>query len=133
MNGAMTAKSKNVVTWVLTAIAAGLILLSAVTKLNGNEEVQRNFMGWGYSDSFRVFIGVCEAVGAVGLLLPPFAPLAGAGLSIIMAGAVFTHLTHDQAGFALVPLTLLAILLYVTHARRGEVGRLFGRPAAAHK
>jgi putative oxidoreductase len=127
----MTAKSKNILNWCLSAFVAALLLLSVFMKLSGNPQAAAQFIAWGYSDSFRIFIGVCELFGAVGLLIPPFTTLAASGLSIIMTGAVFTHLSHDQAPQALIPLVLLLIVLSLAHERRSEIGTLFGRAPAA--
>jgi putative oxidoreductase len=128
----MTAKSRNILTWSLSAFAAAVLLLSVFMKLSGNPEAVENFLNWGYSDSFRMFIGVCELFGAVGLLIPPFTTLAACGLSIVMTGAVFTHLSHAQAPQAAIPLVLLAIVLYLARERRSEIGKLFGHATAAH-
>jgi uncharacterized membrane protein YphA (DoxX/SURF4 family) len=50
----------------------------------------------GYSAWFLYLIAVLEIAGAVGLLIPRLAPFAAAGLIIIMFGAMYTHITHDQ-------------------------------------
>jgi putative oxidoreductase len=126
----MTTKSKNILDWVLSCFAALIFLASGFVKF-GDPHAVANFIGWGYSDSFRVFIGVLELFGAVALLIPPFTTLGASGLSVVMLGAVFTHLSHDQAPLALIPLTLLVIVLYLAYARRSDIGRLHGHEAAA--
>jgi putative oxidoreductase len=122
----MTAKSRNIQTWALTALVVVLLLFSDSMKLSNNPQTAEQFLNWGFSDSFRVFIGVIEVLGAIAMLIPPLATLGASGLSVILLGAVFTHLAHDQATFALVPLVLLGIVLNVAYERRGEVGKLFG-------
>jgi hypothetical protein len=83
---------------------------------SGDAHTVANFIAWGYSDSFRVFIGVCELLGAISLVIPPFTTLGASGLSVVMLGAVFTHLAHDQAPFAPIPLVLLVIVLHLAYA-----------------
>jgi uncharacterized membrane protein YphA (DoxX/SURF4 family) len=88
-------KLANIGIWVLAGLVAALFLLSGVPKLFDPGWVSR-FAGWGYSAWFLYLIAVLEIAGAVGLLIPRLAPFAAAGLIIIMFGAMYTHITHDQ-------------------------------------
>lgn len=59
-----------------------------------------NFRRFGYPQWFRVVTGSLEVLGGIGLLigiwLPWLAELASAGLTLVMLGAVLTHLrTRD--------------------------------------
>jgi hypothetical protein len=54
--------------------------------------------------TFRQFIGVAEIAAAVGLIVPPaihvlpwLAPLAAAGLALIMAGAAVRHARRSES------------------------------------
>jgi putative oxidoreductase len=75
----------------------------------------------------RGFIGSCELLGAMGLVLPAatriqpwLTPLAAAGLVLIMAGAVTFHARRRE--FAQVGLTaVLLVLLGVTGYLRWKV------------
>ena len=75
--------------------------------------------------AFLKFIGVCEVLGALGLVLPGLfrvrlglTPLAAAGLVIIMSGAVVvTVLTQSIAG-AIVPLVVGLLAALVALSRR---------------
>ncbi len=128
----MTTKSKNILNWALSIFAALLFVATGFGKF-ADPHAAANFIGWGYSDSFRIFIGACEVLGAISLVIPYFTTLGASGLSVVMLGAVFTHLSHDQAPFAPVPLVLLfLIVLYLAHARRSDIGTLYGHEAAAH-
>ena len=75
-----------------------------------------------YSSRFLSFIGVCEVLGGLGLILPlgtgilPWlTPLAAAGLAIIMAGAVWTHVSANERLQTTVTtfITLLLVLVVV--------------------
>lgn len=105
--------------WVASGLLALLYLAAGVPKILGLGDAPQNFEAWGYGGSFRVFIGLCEVAGAVGLLLPRLAAWAAAGLACIMLGAAYTHLAHEVPGIA-VPLVALALLVAVGLARRGE-------------
>jgi hypothetical protein len=77
----------------------------------------------GLTPGFRHFIGVAEALGAAGLILPGLTglglwltPLAAAGLMIVMAGAVVFHLSGREIGMVLVcglEFVLVTLVAYV--------------------
>lgn len=73
---------------------------------------------------FIRFIGVCEFLGGLGLLLPGLlktrqylTPLAALGLAIIMIGAVVFTLINGAIQIALVNVVILLLLLFVAYAR----------------
>jgi hypothetical protein len=70
------------------------------------------------------FIGVCETLGALGLVLPGLfhirerlTSLAAAGLVIIMIGAVATTILQGQGVAAIVPAVVGALAWYVARGR----------------
>jgi hypothetical protein len=73
--------------------------------------------------SIRV-IGVCELLGAVGLILPgllrvreALTPLAAVGLASIMTGAVATTLAVGGGAAAAMPLALGLLAVFVAYGR----------------
>jgi len=75
--------------------------------------------GW-----FLHFIGVCEVLGALGLMLPwltrirpCLTPLAAAGLVIIMIGATVTTLTTGSIATALIPLVVGVLAAFIAYGR----------------
>jgi uncharacterized membrane protein YeiB len=81
-------------------------------------------MSWAedYSDTQIKLIGAAEVAGAIGLvapmatgLLPVLTPLAGAGLALLMGGAVSTHLSRGEPPYA--PLVLGALAAAVAAGR----------------
>ena len=77
-----------------------------------------------YSSRFLSFIGVCEVLGGLGLILPlgtgilPWlTPLAAAGLAIIMAGAVWTHMSAKEGPQIGVTAVVALLLVVVACAR----------------
>ena len=75
-------------------------------------------------DEFMRCIGVCELLGAIGLIVPGvlrirqgLTPLAAAGLAIIMTGATVLTLADGNVG-ALVPLVLGLLAAFVAYGRR---------------
>ena len=100
--------------WTLTGITSALFLMSALPKFMMPGWVGR-FAAWGYPEWFLYVIATLEALGAVGLLIPRFASYAAAGLVVIMIGAIYTHLTHDEG--ILWNLGYIASLLTIAHFR----------------
>jgi hypothetical protein len=73
---------------------------------------------------FIRFIGVCEMLGAIGLILPSLlrirtglTPLAAAGLAIIMLGATVVTIIGGSVPMALVPLVVGVLAATVAYGR----------------
>lgn len=71
-----------------------------------------------FSDTQVTLIGAAEVLGAIGLvapaatgILPILTPMAAAGLTVLMAGAVMTHMRLGEPPFAPLVLALLAVLV----------------------
>ena len=102
----------------MNAIRAALSLLFAVSgaaKLFGHSAVRKNFRRWGHPDPLMYFIGACEAAGAAALWLPRLELPAALGLTLLMFGALGTHLKAKDGPAqwlpAVVALGLLSALL----------------------
>jgi uncharacterized membrane protein len=88
-----TARTANRLLWTAQALAAVLFLFAGAMKfILPAEKLQQGPIV--FSLAFMYFIGVCECLGAVGLVVPALTriraeltPLAAAGLTIIMIGA----------------------------------------------
>jgi len=73
---------------------------------------------------FLRFIGVCEALGGLGLILPGLlrirpwlTPLAAGGLVIIMIGATAITISSGDVGTALIPLVVGLLAAFVAYGR----------------
>jgi len=98
----------NTVAWVLQVFLALVFLLHGLLFTVGFEAMARRMRERRRTASplhptFRQFIGVAEIAAAIGLIVPPathilpwLAPLAAAGLAIIMAGAAFRHARRGE-------------------------------------
>src|SRR5688572_27843951 len=101
--------SKKIATWCLTVPLAALFLLAGAGKFGA--EATANFQKFGYSDGFRIFIGIAEMAGGIGLLVPGLSTWAALGLVVIMAGAVYTHvMVGINIAFPAVVGALVAVL-----------------------
>jgi hypothetical protein len=132
--------------WVVQGLLAALFLFAGGIKFTLPTEMLE---AGGFPAAFSYFIGACEVLGALGLILPGatrirpgLTPLAAAGLVVIMIGATVTMLGMGAGAGALVPLVtgvLAAVVVYgrtrvaPQHgrgARRGA-GERSGRAVAA--
>jgi hypothetical protein len=75
-------------------------------------------------DWFRLFLGVAEALAAIGLTLPGITRIqpgliswAAAGLMIVMVGATVLHGTRGETSSAIITALLFALLAGVAYLR----------------
>ena len=104
--------------WLVSALLGALYLFASSGKLLNDPQAVEGFHRYGYSDGFRMFIGTCELLGAIALLIPRLAFWSACGLFIIMLGAAHAHLTHDEASHLPVVILAIALLAFVGSTRR---------------
>ena len=114
------AKGKTIALWVVSILLATMFLFVGGGKLLRPDQAKPMFVHYGYAAWFATFIGTCEVLGAIGLLIPRLAGLASAGLTIIMVGAAYTHVSHQEYRNAITPLVLLVLLIVVAYVRFGQ-------------
>ena len=112
--------------WTVQIVLAALFLLAGIMKLVMDGEALTGQSGM--SAAFLRFIGVCETLGALGLILPwalnirrQLTPIAAACLVIIMVGAVVTSALTVSVASALVPLMTGVLLATVGYTRWQQV------------
>jgi DoxX-like family len=121
---------QKIVYWASTGIV-GLMLLTSLLYLTGNEQVVSGFAKAGYPQHLRIMLGIAKPAAGIILLLPGLALLkewayVGAGITWIMA--VIAHTASGEGmQVAGVPLVLF-ILLVVSYVTRPPSRRLvFGQ------
>jgi uncharacterized membrane protein len=107
--------------WTLQGVLALLFLSAGITKFFTPAEVLTSSLNWPVA--FFYFIGVCEVLGAMGLVLPSalrikpgLTPLAALGLVVILIGAVTLTIPEGMA-MVLLPLTTLILTAFVGYGR----------------
>lgn len=115
-----------VVLWVVQVLLALAFLSAGAMKLITPDEVLTTW--YPFPALFIRFIGVCELLGAMGLILPgllrirrELTPLAAAGLAVIMVGAVATTLVIGGGSAAAMPLALGLLASFVAYGRWRDV------------
>ncbi|MBC8503422.1 MAG: DoxX family protein [Chloroflexi bacterium] len=83
-------------------------------------------MSWMYelSPALHWISGTAEILGGLGLILPGvtkiqtrLTPLAGAGLALVMVGAIVWHLGRGEAGNIVLNIILVVLISFVAYGR----------------
>jgi hypothetical protein len=127
-------RRRNVGLWVVQGLLTALFLFAGGMKLITPTEVL-SLMSPLPGELIK-FIGACEVLGALGLVLPwalgirrELTPLAAAGLVIIMVGATVSTLAIGGGVLALVDVVIGVLAAFVAYGRREALSGL--RPAEA--
>jgi hypothetical protein len=124
---ASRARTLNRLLWTAQILAALLFLLAGSMKfIMPVEKMQQGPIV--LPIAFMYFIGVCECLGALGLLLPGMfrirtwlTPLAAAGLTTIMIGATTITIVAMGALAALFPAFVGGVTVSIAYARTSVV------------
>lgn len=121
----------NIALWIIQVLLALLFLFAGGTKLVLPAETLYKM---GSPNQIILpglllkFIGVCEVLGALGLILPglfrkrpSLTPLAAVGLVIIMIGAVVLTVAADGVAAGVAPLIVGALCAFVAYGRSSLV------------
>ena len=108
-------------------LAAGFALSGTMKYARSREQLQQRY-AWveDFSDPAVKMIGTAELLGAIGLVLPPvldvapwLAPLAAAGLAMVMVLAAVTHVRRNEPPGIALTLVLAAIAAFIAWGRFG--------------
>lgn len=108
--------------WIVQGLLALLFLFAGVMKfVMSVEEMTQQVQMPGV---FLRFIGVCEILGGLGLILPSvlrirpgLTSLAAAGLIVIMIGATIVSVMIGGVAAAIAPFVVLLLLAFVAYGR----------------
>lgn len=111
------------VLWVAQILLALGMASAGVIKLVSGDDVLTAYYPI-FPALFIRFIGVCELVGAIGVVVPAalriqpeLTPLAATGLAIIMGGAVISTIMMGAASMIVTPLALFLLAVFVAYGR----------------
>ena len=116
----------NITLWIVQALLTLVFLAAGIVKMTRSKEQLAGRMRWveDFSPNAIRFIGVAEALGALGLILPAatgiwpwLTPMAAVGLVLAMAGAVITHVRRSEYSGMVMPNVLLVLAVIVAYGR----------------
>jgi hypothetical protein len=110
--------------WIIQILLAALFLFAGGAKfLVPADQMMQGMPAW-LSISFLHFVGACEVLGAIGLILPGLlrikpglTPLAAACLVIIVVGATVVVLMGGMGAMALFPFATAILAAFVAYGR----------------
>jgi uncharacterized membrane protein YphA (DoxX/SURF4 family) len=116
----------NTFLWTLQLVLGVLFTLHGAALLIMPPQLKGQLASLPYPQGFLRFIGLCELLGALGLILPwwlgvvpVLTPLAAAGLAVIMVGAAVTHMRASEVRQVAVTSALALLLVVIVFARWG--------------
>jgi len=113
----MSAKTTNIIAWVLQGLLALAFLAAGGSKLAGAPQMVELFNKGGFAPWFRDLTGSLEIAGAIGVLIPRVRFYGALLLATVMTGAIIAHLTV-LGGNPTPPLVLLVMAATVAYLRR---------------
>ena len=116
---------RNTVLWIAQALLAAMFLFAGGAKLVMTAEQMAAPGPVQLPVSFIRFIGVCEVLGAIGMILPGLTgikpgltPLGAAGLVIIMIGATVVNVMNGMVLQGALPTVILGLIaVFVVYGR----------------
>jgi len=113
-------RGRTIAVRILTIITAAVFAMAGFSKISGAEQMVTAFAAFGFPTWFMTLVGIAEVVGAIGLLLPPIASLAGLGLMGIAGGAFITHIASGDSFGMAVPAIVVFVLATIVTWLRGK-------------
>ena len=116
-------KAVNIGLWVLQILLAAMFLFHGWIMVFPPAELVA-IMNAQFAPWFRLFVGVTESLGALGLLLPGITRIwtgltswAGVGLMIVAISASVLHASRGETSSAITTAVLFVLLAFVTYMR----------------
>lgn len=125
--GHRPSRRMNVTLWVVQALTAAFFLVSAVPKLIAHPSATAVFDKIGFGDWFMYLVGSLELAGAIALLVPLLAGLAGLAFIGLMVGAFITQITVMDGKNAATPVIVAVVVGFIAWGRRGRTTELLSR------
>lgn len=115
----------NIILWMVQILLAGMFLMAGVMKAFQYERAKTSlFWVKDVPRGLVTFIGICELLGGLGLVLPVLTgilpwltPLAALGLALIMLFAIIFHVTRREPQAIVFTLVLLLLAGFVAYGR----------------
>ena len=99
---------------IITYILALVFIASGAAKLAGLEFEIQAFTRWGYPIEFMYFTGLAEVAGGLALVFNILKKYAAIGLSLLMVGAMGTHILHNEWPMLAIALVIFVLSVFLT-------------------
>lgn len=119
----------NIALWTIAGLLAAVFALVGTVKLVlPRPKLIAQGQAWAedFSDGAVKLIGLCELLGALGLILPPavdiapvLTPLGATGLAVLMMGAAIVHARRGETRNIIANLALAALAAFIAVMRFG--------------
>ena len=107
--------------WSAVALVVLYVGAGGLAKLAGVPYVHSSFPKLGLPAWFGYFIGACEVLGCIGLLVRPVRALAAAAIGAIMVGATYYRAVYTPVIQAAPAFLLLLLCVYIViKSREGD-------------
>ncbi len=103
--------------WVLTLLLVVFFIYVSYRKFSGHEVTVAHFREWGYGNWLVTAVATLELIGAILLLFPVTATSGALLLSLVMAGATYTLVSHEVWRTSIITITTLVLLLGLGYMR----------------
>jgi putative oxidoreductase len=110
------ARAARIGVWTVRILLATQFAIGGVLKLTAEASMVTMFDDIGAGQGLRLFVGICELAGAIGLLVPRLLRMAAAALVLLMIGAAVTNVValHISPAMPLVLGTFAALVAIAT-------------------
>lgn len=105
-------KTRKIITIAVTAVAAGLAILSGIMKLSGGEEITTGMSKVGVGE-YITLLGLMEIGFAALFIYPKTMKIGFLLLTCYFSGAIATELSHGTPFNAVMPLTVIWIAAFL--------------------
>jgi hypothetical protein len=120
-------KKNKIIFWTTTGLLALFMALGAIPDILMIDEAKKALEHLGYPMYLMPFIGIAKTLGAITILIPKFDKLkewAYAGLSIDLAGAIYSIIQVDGLGSNILIPSFGIFLLTISYTVRGRVNAI---------
>jgi uncharacterized membrane protein YphA (DoxX/SURF4 family) len=119
-------KGLNILLWIAQVILCGMFLMAGTMKLiTPDDDMMKNMPDAteGFLKFIR-FVGVCEVLGGIGMILPSLlkikpilTPIAAIGIAITMIVAVGIHISKGETSATITTVVLALLAIFVIWGR----------------
>jgi putative oxidoreductase len=124
-------KTRNYPLWIAITLVVLYVGAGGIAKLAGVPYVHSSFPKLGLPAWFGYFIGACEVLGCIALLIRPLRAPAALGIAIIMVGATYYHAVYTPVFQAAPAFVLLILSAYIFWTARADVLKFRSAPGTA--